>query len=232
MKIQVLSVNIGIPISYETGGIQWESAIVKQQASGKIALGLEGLEGDGQADRKHHGGPDKALCVYPIEHYTYWEEKLDRALPTAAFGENLTVRGLLEDNVCIGDTFALGEAIVQVSQPRQPCHKLAKRYGVPDMALWVQEAGYTGFYFRVVQPGYIQAGTELALHRLTVDPAGISVAEANQLMHHDKRDTDGIHRLLTVPALSASWRATFEKRLAGNAEDGGAMRLTGSAERE
>ena len=232
MKIRVVSVNTGLPVSYETEGVRWESAIVKQPVSEEIALGLEGLEGDGQADRKHHGGPDKALCVYPVEHYTHWENKLSRKLPAAAFGENLTVSGLLEADVCIGDTFALGEAIVQVTQPRQPCHKLAKRYGVPEMALWVQEAGYTGFYFRVVQPGYIQAHQDLVLHRLSMDPARISVAEANRLMHYDKKDTDGVCRLLAVSALSASWRATFEKRLAGNMENSAALRLTGSEERE
>lgn len=230
MQAHVKAVNIGLPVFYETGGVRWESAIAKQPVSGEQILGLEGFEGDGQADRKHHGGPDKAICVYPLEHYPYWEERLGRVLPVAAFGENVTVSGLVEEDVCIGDTFALGETVVQVSQPRQPCHKLAKRYGVPEMALWVQKTGRTGFYFRVLQPGRIQVGPELTLRRLSADPAGISVACANQLMHENKEDKDGIHRLLEVAALSASWRATFEKRLAGNKEDTGA-RLNGSAER-
>ncbi|BAU29248.1 MOSC domain-containing protein YiiM [Aneurinibacillus soli] len=230
MQAYVKAVNIGLPVSYDTGGVRWKSAIAKQPVNGERMLGPEGLEGDGQADLKHHGGPDKAICVYPFEHYPYWEERLGRVLPVAAFGENLTVNGLVETDVCIGDTFALGETIVQVSQPRQPCHKLAKRYGVPDMALWVQETGRTGFYFRVIQTGSIQADPGLVLRRLSADPAGISVTCANQLMHYNKEDRDGIRRLLDVEALSASWRATFERRLEGNKEDTGA-RLNGSVKR-
>ncbi|MDV6379482.1 MOSC domain-containing protein [Sporosarcina sp. GW1-11] len=185
----------------------------KEQIHEPVFLSKVNFTGDGQGDLVHHGGVHKAVCVYPFEHYSYWESILERSLSFSAFGENLTLQGLTEEDVCIGDSFQLGEAIVQVSQPRQPCYKLALVYERIDMPLLVQHTGYTGFYFRVLQEGLVSPTD--ALLPLTRQAHAITVAEANRLMHHDKQNIDGIRRLLEVDELSPSWRKTFEKRLAG-----------------
>jgi MOSC domain-containing protein YiiM len=151
---------------------------------------------------------------------------LDRRLGPAAFGENFSTQGFTESAVCVGDVYGVGTAVVQVSQPRQPCFKLAARHGVKELALWVQETGLTGFYFRVLEEGEVAAGDEIAL--LERPAPEVSVAEANRVMHLDKQDVAGIERLLAVAELSANWRRTFEKRLSGRAEDA-APRLEGPA---
>ncbi|WP_091223916.1 MOSC domain-containing protein [Paenibacillus sp. BC26] len=201
------------------------TGIFKTPVYEPLELHSEHFEGDGQADLKHHGGVDKAVCVYGYEHYPFWEQELGQPLSFGAFGENLTIAGLLEPEVCIGDIFQLGNAIVQVSQPRQPCFKLAARYQSPEMPLKVQETGFTGFYLRVLQPGKVDFEDTLTL--LHPHPQAISVAFANRVMHHDKNHLDGIEKLLSINELSASWRSTFEKRRLGATIDS-SERLLGS----
>src|SRR5437762_1529131 len=124
----VVSIQVGQPRAFETHGHQWRSAIAKEPVRGPVLLGREGLAGDAHADLRFHGGPDKAVLAYCTEHYAGWRAELGRdALPFGSFGENLTVEGLLEDEARIGDTFALGAAVIQISQPRTPCQKLARR---------------------------------------------------------------------------------------------------------
>ncbi|USG66459.1 MOSC domain-containing protein [Brevibacillus ruminantium] len=221
---KLVSLNIGKPVNFTYQGKDVHTGIFKTPTAETLFLSRENLEGDGQADLVYHGGPDKAVCVYPHEHYAYWEERLNRKLMPAAFGENVTTAGLLEDEVCIGDVYQLGEAIVQVTQPRQPCHKLAKKHDVPQLALWVQETGYTGYYFRVLQEGHVSPDSTLSL--IERHPAGITVKEANRVMHHDKQDREATKRILAVAELSGSWRKTFEKRLHGEVTDT-AKRLNG-----
>jgi MOSC domain-containing protein YiiM len=118
------------------------------------------LAGDFQADQRNHGGPDQALCVYCGVHYAYWSRQLGQELTAGSFGENLTLAGSwTEADVCIGDVFALGEAVVQVTQPRSPCWKIARRWQTPLLSLWMQETGYTGWYMRVLQPGQVAPPT-------------------------------------------------------------------------
>lgn len=212
--MEILSVNVGMPQTLIIEGKELVTGIYKSPVPSAHALHLTKtqLAGDGQADLEVHGGPDKALCVYCIEHYPYWEERLGMKMEYGAFGENLTVRGLLEENVCIGDTFELGEAIVQVSQPRQPCHKLAKRYHAADLPVQVQQTGFTGYYFRVLKEGIVPANP--LMKRIATNPEGVTVAAANKLKYQDKHDMEGIKRILSVDALSQSWRNSFEKRLA------------------
>ena len=210
---EIVSLNVGLPKLLECDGQEVMSGICKNRVDAPLYLSKEQLEGDAQADRKYHGGPDKAICVYSYDHYPYWEQTLERSLPEAAFGENVTVAGLLEDEVCIGDIFQLGEAVVQVTQPRQPCHKLAKRYGIKDLAIQVQNTGYTGFYFRVLQEGVVAPSDKLV--RKEQHSMGISVAFANQIMHHEKQNQEGMKQLLSVDALSTSWKNTMTKRLGG-----------------
>lgn len=224
-QVQLLSVGVPGPLPYRDGSVQ--SGFVKTPVSWVIRLGTEGLEGDEQADLQHHGGPDKAVCVYPGEHYPHWQQRLGKPLGYAAFGENFTTSGLTEQDVCVGDVFKVGQAVVQISQPRQPCFKLAARHAEPKLTLWVQESGLTGWYFRVLRPGDVRAGARLKLLARPVDP--VTIAEANRVMHRDKHDVPAIERLLGQEAISRSWRATLEKRLLGQLEDA-AERLTGRQE--
>ncbi|MEI7025503.1 MOSC domain-containing protein [Paenibacillus sp. y28] len=210
---EVVSLNIGKPEQVPFQNKDIPTGINKKPAAKPLFLSWVNFEGDGQADLVHHGGRDKAVCVYAYEHYPFWEKELGRTLEYGAFGENLTIRGLLEADVCIGDIFQLGDAVVQVSQPRQPCFKLSVKYGVPDLPVKVQETGYTGFYFRVLQEGTVSASS--SLKRLTPHPQGITVSYANQIMHHEKQNEAGIRSILAVDALSASWQAAFLKRLQG-----------------
>lgn len=217
MNAKIISINIGKPIEVQFNNKEISTGIFKTPSDEPLFLTLVNFEGDGQADLVHHGGREKAVCVYPYEHYPYWEKELGRELEYSAFGENLTTQGLLEAEICIGDIFQLGEAVVQVSQPRQPCFKLSVKYGAPDMPLKVQETGYTGFYFRVLQEGLVSKSDSLI--RTSCHPKGITVSYANHIMHRDKNDTEGIKKILEVEGLSASWRKTFVKRLEGSSTD-------------
>jgi len=122
----------------------------KRAVEGPVWLGRENLAGDGQADRQHHGGPDHAVLAYSIDHYPAWREELGRELPPGSFAENLAITGRDESTVCIGDTYAIGTALVQVAQPRQPCVKIARRLGIPDLTRRVERTGRTGWYLRVL----------------------------------------------------------------------------------
>lgn len=197
---------------------RWESGIFKSSIEGPRFLGKTNLDGDGQADLKNHGGPDKAICVYAHEHYAHWQRQFALPeLPRGAFGENFTTHGLLESEVCIGDTFAVGEAdatngvVVQLSQPRQPCWKLARRWQLGDLAVQVQDIGFTGWYFRVLQEGVVQPGDALRLIKRPYPH--LTVAEANRVMHHDKEDWEGVEQLMKCPLLATSWQSSLRRRI-------------------
>lgn len=212
MRARVHSLQVGRPkpLAYRDGQIL--TAFARSATSGPVALGAEGLEGDEVADKVNHGGPDKAVCAYPLEHYPYWAERLDRELPAAAFGENFTTEGLLEHELRIGDVFRVGGALVQVSQPRSPCYKIAARHGIKQLTAWVQQTGRTGFYFRVLEPGEVETGSALEL----VERPGhtVTVAEVNRVAFHDKDDLDGVRAVLAAGELTDSWRVWFAERLA------------------
>ncbi|WP_242316132.1 MOSC domain-containing protein [Bacillus cereus group sp. BfR-BA-01355] len=212
-EYRLLSLNIGLPKEVTYGGKVIHTGINKKQVKEPVYLSFVKFNGDGQADLVHHGGVDKAVCVYTGDHYPYWEQELNQDLVYGAFGENITVSGMREEDVCIGDTFELGQAIVQVTQPRQPCFKLAKKYNISKLPLYFQETGYTGFYFRVLKEGWVSSVD--TLKRLQSDPKGVSVAFANHIMHKEKQNIEGIKRILEVNALSSSWRKSFEKRISG-----------------
>lgn len=210
--MHICSLNVGLPQTIMVQGKELITGIFKTPVSSSLFVSRVQMEGDGQADLTVHGGVDKAICVYPEEHYAYWEQLRGQKLEAGTFGENLTLRGLRESEICIGDTLEIGEVIVQVSQPRQPCHKLAKRLDWPEAALHVQETGYTGYYFRVLKEGKIAPDSEV--RRIARDEAGVTVAYANQIKYQDKFNREAIQKLLAVTALSDSWRQSFEKRLA------------------
>ena len=203
----VESLNIGLPKEEIFHGRQVTTGICKTPVSEPLKLKMQGFEGDGVADLKHHGGSDKAVCVYSMDHYSYWENMLGIKLSLAAFGENITVSNLNEDDICIGDVFRLGTAVVQVSQPRQPCKTLALRYGRSDLVKLVVECGYTGFYLRVLEEGTVERGAALVLTERDLNKVTISFA--NHIYHHDKRNCEGVEKVLAVTALSDSWQRSF-----------------------
>lgn len=183
----------------------WTTGFHKQPIAVRIWLGYEGLRGDQQADRENHGGVDKAVCVYAAEHYPGWRDSLNLPeMAHGAFGENFTVQGLLESEVCIGDVFQIGAARVQVSQPRQPCWKLARRWRIKDLTAQVEQNGRTGFYFRVVQHGWVEAGDTIELVERSFPK--FTVAYANEIMHHRKEEIAAAMELASCPLLSGSWK--------------------------
>lgn len=209
----ITSINIGTPrvVTYAEGR-KLKTSLQRKQVKDKVFLDLLGFEGDQVADPINHGGPDKAVCGYPANHYPVWEVELSRNMPPASFGENLTIEGLTEDQIHIGDIFRIGEAEIQCTQPRQPCHKLTKIFEYPKLASRIQELGYCGYYFRVLKQGWLNQG--MTLERIHSDEENISVLDAHYLMYRDKNKYEAIEKLMAHPALSESWKNSFGKRLA------------------
>lgn len=211
-EFKIASLNVGIPEDYTYEGKVVSSAIYKKPIDHSVYLTALNFEGDRQADLIHHGGPDKAINAYVYEHYAYWEAHLERKLAPAAFGENLTLCGAFETDICIGDKYQLGEAIVQVSQPRMPCFKLAMKHGVPDLAAQVVKSGYTGFYLRVLKEGQVHPADSLQL--LEKHPAGVTLALVNEVTYNKTNpDPEALNRVAAVNELAAGWRESLKKRL-------------------
>lgn len=208
-EIIVESFNIGLPQKEIFNGRSITTGICKKPVQGPLTLTKFGFEGDGVADLKHHGGVDKAVCAYSVDHYPYWEEVLEITLEYAAFGENLSVSNLHEDDCCIGDVFQLGAATLQISQPRQPCKTLAARYGRNDLIKLVVDSGRTGFYLKVLKEGCVKTDDRLILKEK--DSHNVSVSFASHVFHHNNKNRDAIEKVLAVPALSESWKKSFQK---------------------
>lgn len=206
------SVQIGQPITegdpYDEDPLKrrWTTAFYKHPIVGRVAVGTLGLAGDGVADRKHHGGADKAVLAYAAAHYLYWRRALDRAdLPHGAFGENLTVQGIDETGVCLGDRWQIGDAILEVSQPRQPCWKISRRWQIKTLTKQVTQTGYTGWYLRVIRPAEIAAGDEILL---TERPhAEWCVQRANDILFGRLADRIATMELMELPELADAWKA-------------------------
>ncbi len=200
------------------------SALGKRPRDGAVELGRLGFDGDAQADGTNHGGPQKAVLVYPAEHYRCWERELGRDLSDRGLGENLRVTGAGgtawdERAVRPGDVYRIGSALVRVTAPRRPCYKLGLAHGITEMPVHVQRTGRTGFYLAVLEPGRVGAGDRAVL----VERAGhdVTAFEVNRVMNVDKRDADGIRHVLTAAELlPARWVAKLEKRLSAHAEPG------------
>ena len=209
--MRVVSVNVGRLRTVAHQGRSVRTAIYKNPVTGSVRVGRLNLDGDGQADLRVHGGPDKAVYAYPSEHYAHWSRELAREFPWGQFGENLTVAGLIEDEVCIGDVFRVGAARLEVTQPRSPCFKLAMKMQVDDFVDRFGASLRTGFYLRVLDEGTVAAGA--AITREARGVGALSVREAFRLRHEPAPERSALQRALTAPALSASWRRAYEKRL-------------------
>jgi MOSC domain-containing protein YiiM len=228
----LLSIQAGMPLplgdttSADPMDKPWVSGFYKSGVTGEITVTPQGIIGDGQADLVNHGGLDKAINVYPSEHLQYWGRELGIAMPHGGFGENFTVEGMVESGVCIGDVFRVGEVRVQVSQPRQPCWKLARRWRIKDLAAQVERTGLTGWYLRVLEEGKITAPCGMTL--IERPHPRWTIALANEIMHHRKTGHDAALKLASCPPLSASWRESLRRRVNAGSPDTN-VRLNGPA---
>lgn len=203
------------------------SAIGKYQVDGVLKLTELGLEGDQQAEKIIHGGPDRALCHYPREHYLSWAREFPEQaeqFTAPAFGENLSTKGLTEHDVYIGDIFRWGDALIQVTQPRSPCFKLNYHFGISDMASLMQKSGRIGWLYRVVMAGNVSTRSPLELVSRISD---VSVAEAIAIAWHMPFDDEQYHRLLSAAGLSVSWTRTMQKRRTSGKVEDNSRRLIG-----
>ncbi len=223
--MQLISVNIAEPRDVEWQGAIVRTSIFKRPAPGPVAVLADRLAGDGQADYRHHGGPDKAVYAYPAEHWAYWSTYVPHEkLGPGAFGENLTTEGLLESEVCLGDCFRVGSAVLMAMQPRVPCFKLNIRLDDEQMVRRFQHAGRSGIYFRVVQPGTLQAGDAIAL--VERSRYAVTIQQVVDNYYGVGQDLAAIRTILEVPFLRPSLQARFRAIIA-RAEDGPAATLNG-----
>ena len=210
--MQILSVNVGRPRQVETNIGPVLTSIFKFPVDGPVKVRAHNLEGDQQADLTVHGGPWKAVYLYPSEHYPRWGGELPGMdLPYGAFGENLTTEGLSEEQAHIGDQFRVGSAILQVTQPRMPCFKLALRFGRADMVKRFWKSGRSGIYFSIVQDGELKRGD--SIEQVNRDPEQVSVADVVRLFKHETQDEDLLLRALRTP-LHGSWKQDIQERWA------------------
>jgi len=210
-QMKVVSLNVARPSTQRYGEEEIFTGGAKRPVTSAM-LRHTGFEGDGQADTENHGGPDKAVCVYPFDHYAYWEETLGRDIGPGSFSENLTISGILETDACVGDVFRVGGAIVQISMPRTPCAKLAAKNGERLFTKWVADAGYTGFYMRVLSEVMVAEGDSFEL--VGRHPDGISISDVNDAFFGRAVDPDLMERLSTLTEFGSDGREIFAKRLA------------------
>lgn len=210
--MQVISVNVGVPREVDWKGRTVLTGIFKEPVEGLIAVRRLNLEGDRQADLTVHGGPEKAIYVYPSEYYPFWREQFpEMKLPWGMFGENLTVAGLLDETVHIGDHFQVGSAHLVVTQPRLPCYKLGIKFGRDDILKRFLQSGKTGFYLAVLKEGEVAAGDPISL--LHQDEHRVKVADITRLYRQDKHNLDLLRRAVAVDGLAEVWRDYFQQRI-------------------
>jgi len=206
---RIVSVNVGQARAVDRNGTPATTAIWKHPIAGRVAARGVNLEGDEQADRSVHGGPDKALYAYAVEDTAWWEGELGRELGPGAFGENLTIRGIDPSLAVVGERWAAGSALLEVSEPRLPCWKLGLRFGDAGFVRQFTRAARSGTYLRIAQEGDLGAGDEI---RVVDHPAHrVTVGDIWRIYH---RDRDSASALLDVPELSAGWREWAEQHVA------------------
>lgn len=205
---QVLSIHSGRPAPLREGK---SSAIRKGAVEGVLALGAEGLEGDVQVDRRYHGGPFKALCVYPSEYYPGWRALTGRDMAIGSFGENFSTEGMLDEAVCVGDIYEYGGTRLQVTAPRAPCGNLSTLWQTPGFHLQVKKERKTGFYLRVLEGGMIAAGERLVLRERT--HATWTLPRFWDVLDGVEASREELESLLAEPALDPMWAKGLRSRL-------------------
>jgi MOSC domain-containing protein YiiM len=197
---------VGLPREVAWNGMTVETGIFKEPVDGPVTMSKVNLAGDRQADLTVHGGFEKAVYAYPAEHYDYWRRELPgMPLPLGQFGENLTTEGLSEDTLFIGDRLRIGTAVLMVTQPRMPCYKLNLKFRRDDMIKRFLKSGRSGFYFSVIEPGELEAGSEIEI--ASRDPQAITVSDIFRLYLGDTSDRGVVERAMKVTALPDSWKA-------------------------
>lgn len=210
--MKLLSVNVGLPREVEWKGHRVLTGIFKEPVEGTIKVRSLNLDGDRQADLTVHGGPDKAVYAYTVEHYDFWRKELpDMDLPLGMFGENLTVEGLFENEVNIGDRLRIGTVLFEVRQPRLPCYKLGIRFGRDDILKKFLKSDRSGIYFGVLEEGEITVGDEIEF--VSRDENQIKVIDIVHLYTNEKENVDLLQRAVKVEALPESWRDYFLDQL-------------------
>src|SRR6516165_5026153 len=205
---RLLSVNVGLPRDIAWRGKTVHTAVWKDPVQSRRMVRRLNIDGDGQGDLVGHGGEHRAVYVYQIDSYRYWQDQLGRNDYTyGQFGENFTVDGLPDGEVCIGDRYRIGSAVFEVTQPRVTCYRVGIRMNEPQMAALLVSRGRPGFYFRVLEEGEVGAGDEIV--KVEAGPERVTVAEINALLYLPGHPASGLERALRIPALSAGWRTSL-----------------------
>ncbi|MGZ9584361.1 MOSC domain-containing protein [Paenibacillus marinisediminis] len=207
----IIHFSIGLPKSMEYGNDKQLLTGICKESVEEAYLTKDGFRGDGVADLRYHGGPDRAVCIYPNEHYALWDQEFGQPLPAAAFGENMTLSNMLEKDVYIGDIYRFGEAVVQITQGRVPCSTITKRLGKPTLLKRMTETGYTGYLCRVLEEGIVRKDSKIEL--IQPHPQQISILYCNQLYYQRHNDIEGLRKVLTVSELADEWKLMLNKRL-------------------
>jgi MOSC domain-containing protein YiiM len=210
--MKLVSLNVGRPRLVMRNDEPVSTGIYKEPVTGRVMLRTLNLDGDRQADLTVHGGPEKAVYLYPSEHYAFWKQELpEMDLPWGMFGENFTAAGIFETETQIGDKFRIGSAELMVTQPRLPCYKLGIRFGRTDIIKRFLVSERTGFYFSVLQEGEVGAGDEIEL--LEKNTSGVRVVDVTRLYSSEKDNVDLMRRAIATKALPESWQEYFRKRI-------------------
>ncbi|WP_077619582.1 MOSC domain-containing protein [Bacillus sinesaloumensis] len=212
MTIEIKNFSIGLPKRMKYGENEEIVTAIRKQAVEEAFLAKDGFRGDGVGDLKHHGGPDRAVCFYPFEHYSLWEGEFLTPLTLSTFGENLTVTQMEEKDVCIGDIYRMGDAIIQITQGRIPCSTITKRTNNPHLLKLLVQTGYTGYLARVLEEGIVRKDSTISLEERNAKQ--VSILEANEIYYKRPRDVEGIQTILEVQELADEWKEMLNERLA------------------
>lgn len=215
----IVSIQVGRPTRYvqeaavDGKARSWITAFFKTPVSGSVAVSDSGVAGDEQADLQNHGGIDKAVLAYSADNYAYWRPHLNLPdMPRGGFGENLTIAGLDETTVCIGDRWKAADVVFEVSQPRQPCWKLGRRWQIVDLPKQVIQNGKSGWYLRVIEPGSLTSG--LSIDLISRPRPAWTIARASRLLYHESDNLIGLQELADIPELSRAWREELLDKIA------------------
>jgi ferredoxin-NADP reductase/MOSC domain-containing protein YiiM len=220
VEVKLLSVNVGLPQDVTWRGRTVHTGVWKKPVAGPQMVRRLNIDGDGQGDLAGHGGEQRAVFVYQIESYRYWQQQLGRSdFEYGQFGENFTVQGLADDEVCIGDQYRIGDAVFEVTQPRVTCFRVGIRMNDPQMPALLVSQHRPGFYFRVLTEGKVEAGQEIV--KLASGPESMTVAEMDALLYLPGHPRQQLLRALRVPALSPGWKASFQEMLGQSGQAGG-----------
>lgn len=212
MTSKILSVNVSIPKEIEFEGQKVTTGIFKEPVEGRIMLRTLNLDGDKQADLTVHGGPDKAVYAYPIEHYQFWRKVYPNTeMPNGMFGENFTIEGLMESEVSVGDSFEIGSSKVIATQPRMPCYKLGVKFGRMDVLKKFLASGRSGIYFKVLKEG--EVGTGDPIIKIKKDTNRVAISDIVRMYASDKEDINMMQRAVKVEALPEGWRDYFLEQI-------------------